>query len=275
MVIDAHNHFWQYHSLKHSWLNEDMAVLKRDFMPADLQLLLQQSSINGCVAVQADESEDENIFLLKLAAENDFIKGVVGWIDMLGDKVDEKLQYYGQFKKMKGFRYVLQDKTERALILFPEFKNNIGLFENYGFTYDLLMFKDQLVFANELVKEFPNQNFVIDHLAKPSIKLQEMNEWKKDMKRIAENENVYCKLSGMVTEANWINHTYSDFVPFMETVLKAFGSKRLLYGSDWPVCLLAASYNSVFEMSKKFISTLSETEKEDIMGNIAIRFYNL
>jgi L-fuconolactonase len=275
MVIDAHNHFWQYNAAKHSWINEAMDVLKKDFMPGDLKPLLQTSLVNGCVAVQADESEEENFFLLKLADENDFIKGVVGWIDMMDESMDEKLQKYFQQKKMKGFRYVLQDKKDRDLMLSPVFTNNIRHLANANFTYDILILNDQLIFANEMVKKFPKQKFIIDHLAKPAIKSQEIQQWQKQITAIAKNENVYCKLSGMVTEADWQNHTYNDFLPYMQTVLNAFGSSRLLYGSDWPVCLLAAPYYKVYEVTKQFISTLSAREQENIMGNNAMAFYNL
>ena len=275
MVIDAHNHFWQYDKAKHAWMNEDMAVLKKDFMPKDLYPLMQQNNIDGCIAVQAEESENENYFLLQLAAENNFIKGIVGWIDMFANDAEQRLQYYSQFKLIKGFRYVLQDKTDRALILHPVFKKNIALFKQHRFTYDILILNDQLGFADILVKSFPLQKFMLNHLAKPAIKLREIIEWRNAINTIAKNENLYCKLSGMVTEADWATHTYNDFVPYMETILETFGSKRIVYGSDWPVCLLAASYKNGFEIVKQFIATLSANEQENIMGNNAITFYNL
>lgn len=275
MVIDTHNHFWQYDQEKHAWINADMAVLKKDFLPKDLYPLMQQSKIDGCIAVQAAESERENNFLLQLAAENNFIKGIIGWIDMLDNDAEERLQYYSQFKLIKGFRYVLQDKTDRALILQPVFKKNIALFKHHRFSYDILILNDQLGFADILVKSFPIQKFMLNHLAKPAIKLKLITEWRVAITTIAKNENLHCKLSGMVTEANWATHTYNDFVPYMETILEAFGTKRILYGSDWPVCLLAASYKNGFEIVKKFIATLSANEQENIMGNNAIAFYNL
>ena len=275
MAIDAHNHFWQYHPVKHSWINEDMAVLKKDFLPENLSPLIQKNKIDGCIAVQADESETENNFLLQLAKENDFIKGIVGWIDMLADDAEERIQYYSRFKIMKGFRYVLQDKKDRALMLHPVFKKNIALLHKYGFTYDLLIFKDQLGFVNQLVQQFPQQKFVLNHLAKPEIKTKKIQDWNEAIIAIAKNENIYCKLSGMVTEADWNKNTYQDFVPYMEIILENFGSKRIMYGSDWPVCLLAADYENVFNIVEQFIGSLSNSEQEDILGNNAINFYNL
>ena len=275
MLIDAHNHFWKYNAAKHSWINEEMNVLKKDYLPNDLQPLLQQASIDGCVAVQADESDEENSFLLQLAADNNFIKGIVGWIDMLADDAEDRIQYYKRFKIMKGFRYVLQDKKDRALMLHPVFIKNMALLQRYGFTYDLLIFKDQLGFADCLVQQFPQQKFVLNHLAKPEIKTKEIQDWKEAIASIAKSKNIYCKLSGMVTEADWDKNTYQDFVPYMEIILENFGTKRIMYGSDWPVCLLAADYKNVFNIVKQFIGSLSNSEQEGIVGNNAINFYNL
>lgn len=275
MIIDSHQHFWKYNSVRHSWIGDDMAVLKNNFMPADLEPLLKSNGVDACVAVQAEESEEENNFLLQLAEENNFIKAVVGWIDMPAENIESKLQQYKRFEKMKGFRYVLQDKPKRDLMLSPLFKKNLSYLNEYGFTYDLLILKDQLIFADELVKQFPRQKFVMDHLAKPAVKMKELKEWKKDITTIGKNENVYCKLSGLVTEADWENFSQNDFIPYVETVLEVFGSKRLMYGSDWPVCLLAASYSTTFNLAKQFISALSLHEQNDIMGNNAVSFYNL
>ena len=275
MKIDAHNHFWQYDPVKHSWINENMPVLKKDFLPKDLYPLMELNKIEGCVAIQADESDEENVFLLQLAVDNNFIKGLVGWIDMMAHDAEERMQYYSQFKSMKGFRYVLQDKTERALMLHPVFKRNLALFQQYGFTYDLLIFKDQLGFSETLVLQFPQQKFVLNHLGKPEIKAEKIQDWNKAIATIAKNQNIYCKLSGMVTEADWDKNTYQDFIPYMETILENFGSKGIMYGSDWPVCLLAADYKNVFNIVAQFISSLSDNEQKDILGNNAINFYNL
>jgi L-fuconolactonase len=275
MPIDSHNHFWCYSPVRHAWINEPMAILKQDYLPADLKVLLKENDLDGCIAVQAEESYDENAFLLDLASSNRFIKGIVGWMDMLAPNAHQKLSEYSQQNIMKGFRYVLQDKADRALMLDPKFIENLRLFQSYGYIYDLLILPDQLGIANQLVKSLPRQKFVLDHLAKPEIKQTHIMAWKKDIEALAKNENVFCKLSGMVTEADRQNHDYHHFVPYLNVALHAFGSKRLMFGSDWPVCLLASSYKQVAEIVSQYISTLSKAEQADIMGNNAIVIYNL
>ncbi len=275
MVIDAHNHLWQYNATKLPWINEDMGALKKDFLPETFGALLQQMGIDGSVAVQVQESDEDNIFLLAQADAFNIIKGVVGWIDMMGNDVEETLIKYSASKKMKGFRYVLQNKEDRALMLQPTFIRNLALFKKYNYTYDILILADQLEYVDTLVKQFPDQLFIIDHLAKPEIRNKHIDVWAQRMKALSQYDNLYCKLSGMVTEANWSNHTYQDFVPYMSTVLETFGTKRVLYGSDWPVCLLASTYQNVFDMVKKFIAGLSANEQQDIMGNNAVTFYKL
>jgi len=274
-AIDAHQHFWNYDAVKHSWINEDMAVLKKDFLPQDLKPLLDSEKIEGCIAVQADESERENTFLLDLANENSIIKGVVGWLDFMDEKLEARLDFYSHEKLLKGFRFILQDKPDRALMLNSNFKKNIGLLLKYNFTYDLLIFTDQLSYANDLVKLFPNQKFVLDHMAKPLIKKGTLDNWKEEIINLAKNENVYCKVSGMVTEADWQAWEQKDFVPYLDAVTNAFGPKRLMYGSDWPVCLLAAEYNKVISIVKEFYKDFSDSEKQDIFGTNASNFYNL
>lgn len=275
MVIDSHQHFWKYSPVKHAWIDDSMAVLQNDFLPNDLEPILKENGIEGCVAVQAEESTGENDFLLKLAAENAFIRGVVGWIDMLDENMPQVLEQYRDDKKMKGFRYVLQDKPSRDLMLAPVFKNNLSYFNCHRFTYDILIFRDQLLFADELAKQFSNQPLVLDHLGKPAVKMKELQQWKRDITALAKNENVFCKLSGLVTEADWHHFTEDDLKPYMETALEVFGTKRLMYGSDWPVCTLAASYNRNYQFINNFISKLSVAEQHDIMGKTAAAFYNL
>jgi L-fuconolactonase len=212
---------------------------------------------------------------LKNADENDFIKGVVGWVDLQHEQVESKLAWYQAFKKMKGFRHVLQGETDRALMLKPEFKRGIELLAKYGFTYDILIFPDQLKYAAELVAAFPDQRFVIDHIAKPQIKDGEIKEWQKDITAIAKFENVYCKISGMVTEADWRKWKQKDFKPYLDTVVECFGTKRIMYGSDWPVCLVAATYDDMLSIVKNYFATFSVNEQQLFFGGNAVRFYNL
>ncbi len=274
-IIDSHQHFWNFDPVRDSWINGDMKIIQRDFLPAELETIFKANKIGGSVVVQSDQSEDENIFHLKNATENNFIKGVVGWIDLEAEDVEEKLQHYQQFKKLKGFRHVLQGEIQRDFMLRPAFKKGISLLNKYGFTYDILIFPDQLIYTKEFVKAFPDQPFVLDHIAKPGIKEQEISRWRKDIIAFAEAENVYCKISGMVTEADWKNWNQQDFKPYLDVVAEAFGANRIMYGSDWPVCLVAASYARVKGIVDDYFSSYSKSEQDAFFGKTAVEFYHL
>ncbi|MEN3323111.1 amidohydrolase family protein [Mariniflexile soesokkakense] len=275
MIIDSHQHFWQYNSEKHAWIDDEMAVIRKDFMPSDLKQVYQGNGIDGCVAVEADQNTAETDFLLKLAAENDFIKGVVGWVDLRANDIENQLETYNNKEKLKGFRHVVQGEPDHNFLLRPNFLRGISLLEKQNYTYDILIFPHQLGAALEFVKKFPNQKFVIDHIAKPYIKDGFYDGWATLMKEIAKQENVYCKLSGMITEANYKSWTPIQIHPYMNLVLGAFGTDRLMYGSDWPVCLVAGNYSKVKELTTNFISKLSTHEQQNIMGVNAVKFYNL
>jgi len=273
--VDAHQHFWIFDPVRDSWINDEMSVIKRDFLPGDLEPILQANGIEGCVAVQADQSEEQNDFLLGLAEYNGFIKGIVGWVDLRADNIAQRLEYYSVFDKMKGFRHVLQGEKDRALMLSPTFMNGIGKLQNHGFTYDILIFPDQLKYVSEFVEAFPDQKFVIDHIAKPYIKDKKINDWAADMKKVAKHENLYCKVSGMVTEADWKNHKPVDFIPYIDVVFEAFGADRLMFGSDWPVCQVAANYTEMKSIVEQYTIALSPTEQDKFWGDNAVKFYNL
>lgn len=273
--IDSHNHFWKYNAERDSWITPEMSAIRRDFLPDDFWPVLSQYNFDGCVVVQSDQSTEENVFQLKNADENDFIKGVVGWVDLQHEKVDSKLAWYQSFKKMKGFRHVLQGDPVRDLMLNPAFKRGIGQLSKYGFTYDILIYPDQLKFARELVAAFPDQKFVLDHIAKPVIRDGAIDEWKHDIVALSKFENVSCKVSGMVTEADWRDWKHKDFKPYLDVVVEAFGIKRVMYGSDWPVCLVAASYDDTLGIVKKYFSTFSVSEQQLFFGGNALDFYNL
>lgn len=273
--IDAHQHFWQFDPQRDDWITEEMQAIRHDFLPSDLQPLLSKCGIEGTIAVQASQSENENDFLLSLAAENDCIKGVVGWTDLQSGNLEERLEFYREQKKIKGFRHVLQGEPRRDLMLSPAFMKGVGLLSAYGFTYDILVFTDQLQFIPSFVGAHPQQLFVIDHIAKPKIKLGELRDWQKRMETLANFENVYCKISGLVTEADWQHWKPADFTPYLDVVVKAFGTKRILFGSDWPVCLLAAKYEQAFALVQDYFSTFSKEEQDDFFGNNACRFYQL
>ena len=273
--IDAHQHFWNFEPIRDSWITDEMSAIRRNFLPGDFKPVLQQNNFDGSVVVQSDQSEKENEFQLQNAAGNEFIKGVVGWVNLQASNLKDRLSHYRSFKKIKGFRHVLQDESDRALMLSPEFMKGIAELEKSGFTYDILIFPDQLKYVPEFVASFPNQKFVVDHLAKPKIKYSKIDEWEKDIREVAKHENVYCKISGMVTEAKWKKWRKEDFNPYIDVVVEAFGIKRVMYGSDWPVCLLAGSYRTVLNIVQEYFSTFSRTEQELFFGGNAIQFYNL
>jgi len=273
--IDAHQHFWIYEKERHAWINAQMTLIQKDFMPPDLLPVLLKNSIDGCVLVQVDQTEEENNFQLNNAAGYDFIKGVVGWVDLQYPDVEERLEHYQQNKKMKGFRHILQGEKDRALMLKHAFKSGIGLLNKYDYTYDLLIYPDQLPYSYELVKAFPDQRFVIDHIAKPDIKGKKIDSWRRDMQQFKPCENVYCKVSGMVTEGDWGNWKHEDFFPYIDVIAETFGTRRIMFGSDWPVCLVAASYDKMIGIVQRYFSSFSENEQSDFFGNNAIKFYNL
>ena len=272
--IDSHQHFWKYDTSRHGWINDEMEVLKRDFLPEHLAPSLKENKIDGCVVVQADQTEQETEFLLKLAEQNSFIKGVVGWVDFRSKKIKERLEYFSQFKNLKGFRHIVQGEP-KGFLKQKDFLSGISQLEKYNFTYDVLIYHHQLQEAIEFVKQFPNQKIVIDHLAKPDIRNNEFTNWSKGIKSLSFFENVFCKFSGFTTEADWKIWKPEDFTPYFEFILQNFGIKRLLYGSDWPVCLCASTYKSQLQLVEDFISKLSAAEKQLIMGGNAIDFYNL
>ena len=275
MAIDSHQHFWKYEPVKHSWIDDDMSVIRRNFSPSDLAKVYQENGIDGCVAVQADQTLEETDFLIDLASINNFIKGIVGWVDLRAENIENVLEKYSTDKIVKGFRHVVQGEADHNFLLRPNFSRGISLLEKHNFTYDILVFPHQLGSVLEFVKKFPHQKFVIDHIAKPYIKDGYFEGWATMMTAIGKHENVSCKMSGMVTEADFNIWTPEQIHPYMDTVLEAFGSKRILFGSDWPVCLVAGNYSKIKKLTTDFISQLSKIEQNSIMGNNAIEFYNL
>ncbi|MEZ5044651.1 MAG: amidohydrolase family protein [Saprospiraceae bacterium] len=275
MIIDSHQHFWRYHPISHGWINDQMSMLKKDFLPEDLQKVYLQNGVDACVAVQADQSEAETDFLLQLAENHDFIKGVVGWVDLRAENIEERLAYYADYPKLKGVRHVVQDEADPNFMLRDDFQRGLELLHPYNLTYDLLIFPTQLPAALETVESFPDLNFVVDHIAKPYIKAGKIDDWAKYMQQIASFPNVMCKLSGMITEANWTSWQKADFKPYLDVVFEAFGTHRLLFGSDWPVCLLAGNYTQVKGIIEDYISDFNPAAQQDIWANNAMNFYQL
>ena len=275
MIVDSHQHFWNYQPQRDSWIDDSMAVIRRDFTPADLQAELTQNGVSHCVAVQADPSEAESIFLLDLADTHEFIAGVVGWVDLCAPNAGERLAHFARRPKFKGVRHLVQSEPDPEFMLRPDFKRGIAALAPLGLTYDLLIKPHQFKAAIALVGAFPEQPFVLDHLGKPGYDKGLDKQWAKDLTELARHQNVYAKLSGLVTESEGYRFTRAQFDPVLEMALEAFGAHRLLFGSDWPVCLLAASYGEVLDLIQSFISTLSASEQAAIMGKNAQYFYQL
>jgi L-fuconolactonase len=273
-IIDTHQHFWKYDPVNYSWINDEMQVIRKDFLPGDLAVVVNEHKLQGTVAVQADQTEAETDWLLKLAAKNDFIQGVVGWIDLRSDSIEERLRHYAQFKKLKGFRHILQGE-DPAFMLQESFLNGISKLQQFGFTYDILIMPKHLKASLELVQHFPEQKFVIDHVAKPYIKEGKIDEWKEGMEKLAAHQHVYCKISGMVTEADWKNWTAEQLKPYIDVVVNSFGIDRIMYGSDWPVCLVASSYSKWLQTIKDYFASYSAEEQEKVFSSNAVKFYNL
>ena len=274
MKLDSHQHFWKYSPQQHNWIDDSMVSLKRDFLPNDLEPHLIENKIEACVVVQADQSEKETEFLLELATQYEFIKGVVGWVDLRAKNVEERLQFYSQNQYFKGVRHIVQSEKQDFL-LDPAFQNGIGKLGNLNLTYDLLIYPHQIEAAIKLVSQFPNQKFVLDHLAKPNIKNGKIDPWKNQIQRLAQFSNVSCKISGMVTEADHSQWKPSDFIPYLDIVFDAFGENRILFGSDWPVCLLAASYQEVYQLITDYTANFSLEQRDKLFGGNAERIYNI
>jgi L-fuconolactonase len=275
MRLDAHQHFWKYSAEQYGWINDDMANLKRDYLPADLKPLLAAEGFDGSIAVQARQEEEETNWLLQLAEENEFVKGVVGWVDLCSAEVKEELERLAQHPKFVGVRHVLQDEQDDEFMLRRDFKRGIGLLAQHRLTYDLLLYPRHLPVAARLVREFPDQPFVLDHIAKPLIAGGLVEPWDRDIRELATFDNVSCKLSGMVTEAEWKEWESADFRPYLDVVFEAFGPDRLMIGSDWPVCTLSGDYSATLGIVREYISQLDSSVQEDILGLNCAEIYRV
>jgi L-fuconolactonase len=275
MKIDAHQHFWIYNSSDYPWISGTMESLKRDFLPSDLRKELDGLNFDGTVAVQARQSLEETDWLLGLAAKYSFIKGVIGWVDLCSPDLQKQIERFLPDKKFVGVRHVLHDEADELFMLKESFLRGISLLESYGLVYDILIFPVHIPHATELVRRFPRQKFVLDHIAKPDIRNRIFSPWERQIKELATNQNLYCKLSGMVTEADLKGWKKDDFKPFLDVIFESFGPWRLMIGSDWPVCTLSAAYRDTMEIVTDYIRTLNREEKDAILGNNAISVYNL
>jgi len=273
-VIDTHVHFWKYDKHRDKWITDNMKILREDFLPPMLAGTFSRNGVKGCIAVQADQSELETHFLLELAQDHEIVKGVIGWINLAGEDIAERLEYFSQYPQVKGWRHIVQGEPD-GFLLSESFLAGISKLAAYNYTYDILIKQGQLPEAIKFVSKFPDQIFILDHAAKPLIDEEEITEWEKNIRELATYPNVYCKLSGLLTQASWKNWKPAEFYPYLDVLFDAFGSSRLIFGSDWPVMLLSGIYVQWKSMIEKYMEDYSQEEVEKVFGGNAIRVYNL
>ncbi|MBL7697644.1 MAG: amidohydrolase family protein [Chitinophagaceae bacterium] len=272
MVIDAHVHFWKYSKEDLPWIDRDMKILQKDYLPTELELTLHRNHVDGCIAVQAATEEVETRFLAELANTHPVIKGVVGWTDLRASNVEKKLSELKEYPSIKGIRHIVQSEPDD--FLYDEnFRAGVSLLKEFGYTYDILIYPRQLKAAVDFVRAFPDQVFILDHSAKPDVKNKEMDMWKKGITDLAMFPNVSCKLSGLITEAAWKEWSPAEFYPYLDVVFQAFGVERLMFGSDWPVMLLSGIYVQWKSLLEKYMEKHLQEEKDAVFGLNAQRIY--
>ena len=274
MRIDAHQHFWRHDPVRDSWITDEMSLLRRDFLPEELETLLVANGMDGSIAVQADQSENETRFLLELARRHPAVLGVVGWVDLLAPDLAERLEHFSRNERFVGVRHIVQAEPDDFLER-EDVVGGIGMLRDFNLTYDILVYPRQLDATLNLVEKLPDQPFVVDHLAKPPIIDGVIEPWAAQMRELASHANVWCKVSGLVTEADWAMWRTEDFHPYLDMVFDAFGPERLMFGSDWPVCLLAAEYGQVAGLIEAYSEQLSTSERTRVFGGNAASFYGL
>ncbi len=271
--IDAHQHFWQYGPAEYGWIMEQLAAIRRDFLPGDLKPLLDQLGFHGCVAVQARQNLEETRWLLDLAGRHEFIRGVVGWVDLRSPELGSQLETLAANPKLVGVRHIVQDEPDDDFMLRDDFRAGIARLSEFGLTYDVLIYPRQFPAAIRLVEDFPDQPFVLDHIAKPAIAERKLEPWQSGIRELAKSPNLLCKLSGMVTETRWNQWQPDDFRPYLDVVFDAFGPGRLMIGSDWPVCMLSGTYESTMGIVLQYVAQFPSEAQEDILGANCARFY--
>ncbi|NJM93276.1 MAG: amidohydrolase family protein [Cytophagales bacterium] len=274
MIIDSHHHFWNYSPERDTWIEGHMGVLKRDFGPSDLYPMLSAHGVAGAITVQTAHSEEETLHLLALAARHDFIKGVIGWTDLCAPQAHDRLQALGESGYLKGIRHLVQFEPQ-GFMARADFRRGVQLLSPLNLSYDVLLFHHQLPEAVDFCAALDQQVLVIDHLAKPVMKPENFDFWARHMRQLGAMGHTFCKLSGLVTEASWQTWKKEDFRPYLDTVFEAFGEDRLLFGSDWPVCLLAASYEQVLDLVFSYMQTSSADTRQKVMAQNAVKVYGL
>ncbi|HXF26044.1 MAG TPA: amidohydrolase family protein [Bryobacteraceae bacterium] len=273
--IDAHQHFWKYSPEEYGWIDDSMKTLRRDFLPGDLHKEIGAAGIDGVISVQARQTLEETKWLLDLAEQNEFIRGIVGWVPLIAPNVSDTLAPMAGHLKLKAVRHVLQGETDDLYMLGEDFNRGIRSLRQFGLAYDVLIFERHLPQTIQFVDRHPAQVFIVDHVAKPRIRERVLSPWRENIRELAKRPHVYCKISGMVTEADFQTWTEQDLRLYLETVLEAFGPKRLMFGSDWPVCLVASGYGTWFELVSRFLASCAEAERDQILGGTAIEAYKL
>jgi len=275
MRIDAHQHFWKYDAAEYTWIDDSMAALKRDFLPDESAREMARVGFDACVAVQARQTLDETRWLLGLAAEHPSIAGVVGWVDLQADNVRDQLAALAGHQRLVGIRHIAQSEPDDRFLLRPQVVRGIRLLADFGLGFDILIYRRQLGSAAELAGRLPSQRFVLDHLAKPDLRSGEIDEWERDIRRLAAQPNVFAKLSGLVTEASWARWTSDQIRPYLDVAFDAFGWNRLMIGSDWPVCTVSADYARTMNVVIDYVAARPDHERDAVLGGNARRFWNL
>ena len=275
MVIDSHHHFWKYTKKDFGWISDEMDTIRRDFLPEDFKKTISVSGVDGVISVQARQSIDETEWLLKLADKNKFILGVTGWLPLSDENAEGYIERYASDEKLKAVRHVIQDEEDDYFILRKDFNRGVSLLKKYDLIYEILIFEKHLPQTIDFVDRHPDQIFVLDHIAKPLIKENLISPWRQNIAELAKRDNVFCKVSGMVTEADFREWTPEQLKPYFNVVLETFGPKRLMFGSDWPVCLVATGYNTWLDTVKDFMSELSDDEKKMILGETAQKVFGV
>ncbi|WP_051289090.1 amidohydrolase family protein [Chryseobacterium daeguense] len=274
MIIDSHVHFWKFDPIRDAWITNEMTTIRRDFLPEDLSLHLNENKVDGGIAVQADQSDEENTFLLNLAKENPFIKGIVGWIDLTSEKLEESLQNYQSENLIKGFRHIAEGE-EMGFLLQKNVFNGIKKLHQYNYTFDILLRQHQLSDAVKLSEKLSDQPFILDHCGKPDLKTNNLKDWKSNITELAKNPNIFCKVSGLLTEGNWNSIDEKSIFEILDVIFSQFGIKRLVFGSDWPVMLLGGNYALWLELISKYLNQFSKEERELFFSGNAVKFYKL
>jgi len=273
MNVDAHQHFWRYEPHAYAWIDERMRVLERDFLPGDLEPLIRSQGIDRTIAVQACQTSSETEWLLELAAANPFLAGVIGWVDLQAEDVEARVERAARNRKLVGVRHVVQSEPDDGFLLRPAFGRGIATLARHGLVYDLLIYPRHLPIASDFVGRFDSQTFVLDHLAKPDIRSRAIDDWARDLRHLAQHSHVWCKISGLITEADWERWTASDLEPYLDVAFDCFGPARLIAGSDWPVCTLAGDYSRTMTVLRDYLARCTQTERDAVLGGNAQRVW--